>query len=31
MTNEFCHRSGHDGGVPPVRDWFDLTLESVAT
>jgi len=31
MTNEFCHRAGRDSGVPVMRDWFDLTLEGVAS
>jgi selenocysteine lyase/cysteine desulfurase len=31
VTNEFCHRSGRDSGVPDMRDWFDLTLEGVAS
>jgi hypothetical protein len=31
VTNEFCHRAGRDSGVPDMRDWFDLTLEGVAS
>jgi selenocysteine lyase/cysteine desulfurase len=31
VTNEFCHRAGRESGVPDMRDWFDLRLESFAS